>query len=377
MVNQTVMQNIKKRIMKKFQFLLVVILSVFFVQCNTKDQKCEQNCTPEVKNVIIMVGDGMGVAQVYAGLTANKGSLNLERSHFVGFSKTYSASNYITDSAAGGTAIACGTKTNNGSIGVDSENNPVKSALVYAAENGLSTGVVSSCSVTHATPASFVAHQPSRKMEEEIAADFVNSDITLFIGGGKRYFDARSDGENLLEKLKEKGYQVALTMDEVKSVTSGKLAGLVADEHPASYPERGEFLPESVQKAIDILKTNEKGFCLMVEGSQIDWACHANDQANLVNEMLDFDRAVKVAFDFADQNPNTLVIVTADHETGGAALTGGDLSTGEVEVTFASKGHTSIMVPVFAYGAGAINFAGIYQNADILPKIIKSYGIEK
>jgi len=132
-----------------------------------------------------MIGDGMGVSQVYAGLTAKKGTLHLEQCQFVGFSKTYSANNYITDSAAGGTAIACGTKTKNGAIGVDPDGNPVKSVLEYAAENGLSTGVVASCSITHATPASFVAHQSSRKMEEEIAVDFVNSDITLFIGGGK------------------------------------------------------------------------------------------------------------------------------------------------------------------------------------------------
>lgn len=363
--------------MKRIQLSFLIILSVLFTHCSPSADKNEQKSAPQVKNVIVMIGDGMGVSQVYAGLTANKGSLHLEKCQFVGFSKTFSANNYITDSAAGGTAIACGVKTTNGAIGVDADGNPVKSMLEYAAEHDLSTGVVSSCSVTHATPASFVAHQPSRKMEEEIAVDFLNSDITLFIGGGKRYFDARSDGENLLEKLEAKGFQVALNMDDVKKVTSGKLAGLIADEHPESYPERGEFLPESVQKAIDLLKNNEKGFFLMVEGSQIDWACHGNDQENLVNEMVDFDRAIKVAFDYAAQDPNTLVIVTADHETGGAALTGGNLSTGEVGVTFGTKGHTSVMVPVFAYGAGAVDFAGIYQNSDILSKIIKLYGFEK
>lgn len=360
--------------MKRIHLSLLIVLSVFFVQCSLAGNKTEQKATPQVKNVIVMIGDGMGVSQVYAGLTANKGTLHLERSHFVGFSKTYSASSYITDSAAGGTAIACGVKTNNGAIGVDTIGNPVQSILEYAADNGLSTGVVASCAVTHATPASFVAHQPSRKMEEEIAVDFLNSDITLFIGGGKRYFDARSDNENLLDQLEAKGFQVALTMDDVKKVTTGKLAGLVADEHPAPYPERGEFLPESIQAAVNLLKNNDKGFFLMVEGSQIDWACHANEKDATVNEMLDFDRAIKVAFDYADQDPNTLVIITADHETGGMALTGGYLSTGEVEATYASTGHTSVMVPVFAYGAGAAEFAGIYQNTDIFSKALKLYG---
>ncbi|MDR2816206.1 MAG: alkaline phosphatase [Proteiniphilum sp.] len=360
--------------MKRIHLSLLIVLSVFFVQCSLSGDKAGEKATPQVKNVIVMIGDGMGVSQVYAGLTANKGALHLERSHFVGFSKTYSASSYITDSAAGGTAIACGVKTNNGSIGVDTAGNPVRSLLEYAADNGLSTGVVASCAVTHATPASFVAHQHSRSMEEDIAVDFLNSDITLFIGGGKKYFDARSDNENLLEKLEAKGFQVALNMDGIKKATTGKLAGFVADEHPAPYPERGEFLPESVQAAINLLKNNNKGFFLMVEGSQIDWACHANDKEAAVNEMLDFDRAVKAAFDYADQNPNTLVVVTADHETGGMALTGGDLSTGELKAVYASTGHTSVMVPVFAYGAGAAEFAGIYQNTGVFSKVLKLYG---
>ena len=321
-----------------------------------------------------MIGDGMGVSQVYAGMTANKGSLYLEKSQFVGLSKTYSADRYITDSAAGGTAIATGTKTNNGAIGVDPDGNPVKSILEYAAENGLSTGVVASCAITHATPASFVAHQPKRGMQEEIAVDFFNSDITLFIGGGKRYFNDRSDSVNLVPKLAEKGFQLAFTMEEIKELTTGRLAGLVADEHPASYPERGEFLPESVESAINLLKGNDKGFFLMVEGSQIDWAGHGNDTEAVVNEMLDFDRAIKVAFDYADQDPNTLVVITADHETGGMALTGGDLSTGEVEGTFATTGHTSVMVPVFAYGAGAEQFAGLYENTEIFAKLLALYG---
>lgn len=363
--------------MKRIHSFLLIALCICFAQCTSAAQKTEPQEAPKVKNVIVMIGDGMGVSQVYAGLTANKGSLNLEKCQFVGFSKTYSASDYITDSAAGGTAIACGTKTKNGAIGVDMDGNPVKSMLEYAAENGLSTGVVSSCAVTHATPASFVAHQPSRKMEEEIAADFVNSDITVFIGGGKKFFDARSDKENLLDKLKAKDFQIALNMDEVKKISSGKLAGLVADEHPDTYPERGEFLPESVQAAINILKNNEKGFFLMVEGSQIDWACHGNEKDQTVKEVLDFDRAIKVAFDYAAQDPNTLVVITADHETGGMSLTGGDMEKGEVKAEYGTKGHTSVMVPVFAYGAGAVEFAGIYQNSDILPKVLKLYGFEK
>lgn len=367
----------KNQIMQKVHLALLLILSLSFLQCASSKDVAERNVAPQVENIILMIGDGMGVSQIYAGLTANKGSLNLERSQYVGFSKTYSGNRYITDSAAGGTAIATGTKTKNGAIGVDLNGNPVKSILEYAAENGLSTGVVASCEVTEATPASFVAHQPNRDMAEEIAVDFLNSDISVFIGGGRKYFNARSDKMNLLDKLKAKDFQVATTMDEVKKVTSGKLAGLVVDESPASYPERGEFLSESLQVAINILKNNKKGFFLMIEGSQIDWGAHENNKDAVVNEMLDFDNAIKVAFDFADKNPNTLVIITADHETGGMTLTGGDISTGEVEATFTSSGHTSVMVPVFSYGRGAAEFAGIYQNTDIFNKLFNLYGFAK
>lgn len=354
--------------------IFIAVLGFHLTACN-KNVKTETE--PEVKNVILMIGDGMGVTQVYAALTANKGELHLEQSQFVGFSKTYSADKYITDSAAGGTAIACGVKTNNGSIGLDADGNPAKSLLEYAQENQMLTGVVVSCDVTHATPAAFVAHQANRNMAEEIAVDFAESDLTLFIGGGKKRFDNRTDSVNLLDQLKAKDFQIAFSMEDAKKVSSGKLAALLAEEHPAQYPERGELLPEGVQLAIDLMKDHDKGFCLMVEGSQIDWACHANETEALLSEMLDFDRAIKVAFDYADQDPNTLVIVTADHETGGLSLTGGDFATGDVKADYASKGHTSVMVPVFAYGAQARKFAGIYENTDIFSKILELYGIER
>lgn len=359
--------------MKQIRLSLFLVLSIILTQCTSAKTTTAQTVSnPKVENIILMIGDGMGVSQVNAGITANNG-LHIEKAQFVGFSKTSSADNYITDSGAGGTALATGTKTNNGAISVDVNGNNIKTILEIAAENGLSTGVVASCAITHATPASFVAHQQSRGLQEEIAIDFLNSDITLFIGGGKKYFNNRSDNRNLLTELANNGFKVALDMESVKNTTSGKLAALVADEHPEAYPERGEFLTESVETAINILKDNQNGFFLMVEGSQIDWAGHAHDTEYTINEVIDFDRAVKVAFDFADQNPGTLVIVTADHETGGMALTAGDLSTNEVRASWGTGGHTAVMVPVFAYGSGAKQFAGIYENTDIFEKMLSLY----
>ncbi len=140
------------------------------------------------KNVVFLIGDGMGISQIFAGLTANHGHLFLENCKYIGFSKTQSADNYITDSAAGGTALSAGVKTYNGAIGVDANKKPVKTILEEAEEKGLATGLVSTSAITHATPASFIAHQPNRNMYEEIAADFLKTDIDVFIGGGYRSF---------------------------------------------------------------------------------------------------------------------------------------------------------------------------------------------
>ncbi len=353
---------------------ILLVLPVILTQCVGNGAK--EN-PPQVKNVIVMIGDGMGLSQAYAGMTANKGNWNMERCQYTGFSKTWSADNYVTDSGAGGTAIACGVKTNNGTIGMDADKNKIKSMLAYAADNGLSTGVVVTCELTHATPAAFIAHQPDRNMVEEIAADYLLSDVTVCIGGGRDHFEKRKDGQNIAAQMEAKGYQTAYTIDDVKKITSGKLLGLLADKHPAAYPERGNMLPDAVKSAIDILAKNKDGFFLMVEGSQIDWACHANDPEYLINEVSDFDRTVKVAFDFAQNNPGTLVIVTADHETGGLTLNGGDIASGKVETAFTTKGHTGVMVPVYAFGTGAEMFTGIYQNADILNKVLQLYGIKK
>lgn len=361
--------------MKNIRLLFLAGLSLLLIQC--KSEKVPTEETKSVKNIILMIGDGMGVSQVYAGITANENHLNIERSKHIGFSKTYSANDYVTDSAAGGTAIACGEKTNNGVIGMDSVGNPIKSILKCASENDLSTGVAVTCELTHATPASFIAHQPNRYMTEEIAADYLNVPFTVAIGGGRKHFEERKDERNLTTELKEKDYQVVYTLDEMKSVTSGKLLALLADEHPEAYPARGELLPEGVSKALEILSQNQKGFFLMVEGSQIDWGGHSNDTEVIVNEVRDFDNAVKVAFDFADNNPETLVIITADHETGGMSLLGGNFDSGEVKAKYTTKGHSAVMVPVFAYGKGAEEFTGIYQNTDIIKKILKLYGFEK
>lgn len=326
------------------------------------------------KNIILLIGDGMGVAQVFSAWTVNKGALNMTQMPFTGFSLTQSANNYTTDSAAGGTALSSGQRTYNGAIGVDTDTLAIPTILEISKSKGYATGLVSSSSITHATPASFIAHQPSRNMQEEIAADFIGSDIDIFIGGGRKFFDERNDGRNLLEELKQDSYLVFNSLDDAATVNSGKLAILTADNHNEAYPDRGEMLPEATEKAINVLKNNKKGFFLMVEGSMIDWGGHANNTAYVVQETLDFDRAIGKALEFASSNKETLVIITADHETGGMTIAGGDVDKSIVYGDYTTKGHTAVMVPVFAYGAGADKFTGVYNNTDVFKKMKEAFG---
>ena len=331
----------------------------------------------EVKNIIFLIGDGMGASQVYAGLVANKGELYLNTMPYSGFNKTNSSDNLITDSAAGATAFSIGEKTNNGAIGVDRNNVPKKTILEMAVENGLGTGLVASCAITHATPASFIAHQPSRNLYEDIAADFLKVDIDLFIGGGRNHFEERADDRNLLLELEAKNYEIVTTMDSLKFAKGDKIAGLIHPEHqdPCAMG-RGEMLGDATDLALKRLKKNQDGFFLMIEGSQIDWGGHDNNVPYIVTEMLDFDKTVGRVLEFASKDKETLVVITADHETGGLSVNGGGLSSGVVEGKFTTGGHTAVMVPIFSYGPKAELFSGVMENTDIFFKFKAVMGWE-
>lgn len=214
-------------------------------------------------------------------------------------------------------------------------------------------------------------------MYEAIAMDFVKSDIEVFIGGGNKYFDDRKDGKQLSQVLESKGFQVVYTLDELQKAKSPKLAGMLADKHlPRKTEGRGEMLMQSSLKAIELLKQDEDGFFLMIEASQIDWGGHDKDIDYIIEETLDFDNVVGAVLDFAEKNPNTLVIVTADHETGGLGINGGDFKTGKVNAGFTTGEHTGVMVPVFAYGPCADKFRGIYENTGIFTRMFSCLGLE-
>jgi alkaline phosphatase len=346
----------------------------FLISVNTYSQKRSKN----PKNIILMVGDGMGVAQIYAGLTANYGKLNLEQCTTVGFHKNTASNRYVTDSAAGATAFACGQKTYNGAIGVDAQGNSIPTILEIAEQNGVATGLVATCSITHATPASFISHQPSRSLDENIALDFLKTDVDVFIGGGRKFFAQRADGKNLIDSLKKKNYQIANSITEAQQISSGKLAAFLADEQQPKFSDgRGDELVKSTEVALRLLRDNKKGMFLMIEGSQIDWGGHDNNTQYIIDEMIDFDHAIGKVLDFAREDGNTLVIITADHETGGFTINGGDMKTGRVEGKFTTGNHTGVMIPVFAFGPGSEKFSGIYENNEIFHKMLSSFNFKK
>jgi alkaline phosphatase len=323
--------------------------------------------TVEVKNVIFLIGDGMGLAQVSGAMASSEAPLAFERAQTIGLIRTSSSSHYVTDSAAAGTALSSGQKTYNGAIGLNADGEAIPSMLAYATQEGKGTGIVVTSSITHATPASFYAHNTTRRDEPGIAQDFPASGVDVAIGGGRKFFENREDGVVLTDQLKE----------EVLSVEPGRslIALLANNALPKATEGRGPVLAQATAKALELLSANPNGFVLVVEGSQIDWGGHNNEWEYALAETIDFSDTINVAMDYADAHPGTLVVITADHETGGLSLVGGNLAEHRVEPNWAVKKHTATMLPVYAYGTGSERFAGIYENTEVFDRILSSLGI--
>jgi alkaline phosphatase len=363
---------------------------VFFNSCKIKVQEpategMERGQFPDSpKNIILMIGDGMGMSQITAGMYSNNNQLALERFKVIGLQKTHSATDLVTDSAAAATAMGCGIKTCNHCLGIDADSIACKTILEEANQKGLATGLVVTSSIVHATPAAFYAHQSLRYFYEKIAIDLAESGIDFFIGGGKKHFDDREeDDRDLIKEMRDKGYSISdfsrNNLDWLRSKINGKkkVAFFTATEDPAPYRNGRLYLPDATEIAITTLSNqSDEGFFLMVEGSQIDWAGHAKKGDRLIEETLDFDRTIDRVLDFARKDGNTLVIVTADHESGGFSVNRGS-TMNHLVTTFTSNGHTGAMVPVFTYGPMAESFGGIYDNTDIYVKMRNAFGWEE
>lgn len=335
----------------------------------------------KAKNVIFMIGDGMGISQISSGLYSNNNELNLERMNTIGLHKCYSYDDLITDSAAGATAFACGVKTYNGAIGVGPDTIPRQTILEEAELKGLKTGMIATSTIDHATPASFAAHNKYRKNYEEIVLDYLESGCEILIGGGQKNFDRREmDERNLTEEFTKKGYTVVShvdkTINEIDMTDVEKLLYYTADSSPLPVSQGRDYLRPASELSINHLDTdNDEGFFLLIEGSQIDWGGHANDANMIITEMLDFDKTIGAVLDFAEKDGNTLVVITADHETGGFAIQKGS-KLNDLKTEFTSDYHTADIIPVFAFGPGAEFFDGIYENTELYHKIRAAYGWE-
>lgn len=362
------------------KYLLIIFLTIISFGYSVKTAPIDRPApTTKPKNIVLLIGDGMGLSQISGAIYNSNKQLQFEKFPVIGFQKTFSKDNLITDSAASATAIATGVKTKNSSIGVDENEMPVTSILEEAESHGLATGLVATSSIVHATPASFIAHQRSRNLYEQIAEDFLKTDIDLFIGGGKQFFDRRNvDDRNLIEELKAKNYLVydyfRHEIYQAKPDPKKNFAYFTADNQPVSAFQGRDYLPYVTEIALNFLDNrSDKGFFMMIEGSQIDWSCHANQGIPLLAEIEDFDKAVEKVFEFAKKDGETLVIVTADHETGGCAINPGSKRK-HLEMAFTTNGHTASMVPVFAYGPQAELFEGIYDNTGVYDRMKEALG---
>lgn len=330
--------------------------------------------TPKAKNVIFLIGDGMGLTQISAGMYSQGNITALEKFKVVGLHKPHASNKLVTDSAAAATSFACGVKTYNGAIGVDADTISQVTLLEIAEQKNLSTGLVASSTIVHATPASFFAHNEYRKNYDAIAADIVDSGVDFFVGGGKNFFTNREDKRDLYTELRALDYIITDFIeddfDKVIIDPSKKFGYLSSNNDPLPVAQGRDYLIPASKAAITYLdsQNNPNGFFLMIEGSQIDWGGHANQPDYVTSEFHEFDKIIDKAISFAKEDGNTLVVVTADHETGGLAIQP-ESKMDSLAYAFTSTYHTGTMIPVFAYGPGAENFGGIYDNTEIFYKI--------
>lgn len=329
----------------------------------------------KIKNVILLIGDGNGLAQLAAAMYANNNQLTLTQLKNLGLIKTQSADDFTTDSAAAGTALASGQKVKNRSIGMLPDGTPATNLPEYLAPYGFNSGIITTDHLTGATPAAFFAHQPERDLTRNIATDLAKSPLSLFIGGGKSDFMGSETVQ--LDNLEMAGFILAPSLQVLASQKAAKTGYFASNRGlPKMSDGRLDFLPEATKAGIDFLDSKNQPFFLMIESAFIDSGGHANEVGTVIKEGIDFDQAVAQALRFADRDGQTLVLVTADHETGGVTIPQGNTADNTVELEFSTEDHTGLMVPVFAYGPHSHVFRGVYENTEIFSKLINVLHLE-
>ena len=405
-----------------FKYLLVAIISSIatfliinqyaplLIEVPEKDQKIlpidfKKDLNPKelkqvnvkARNIILLIGDGMGPTHISVYRNVQGGpnhKLSFDKFDFSGYVKTHAYNSLVTDSAASATAFSSGVKTINRYVGVDHNKKPAKNITEMLFEKGFVNTIISTSEITHATPAAFASHVSSRYEKEKIAEHIYNSKNHIVLGGGTNYFlpieegGIREDGVDFVKKIKKNFHylETKKDLDNFNYSDRKKIFGLFAEddlERTEFEPNLLEMLDFSIRESKRLLADGCKGFFIMAEGSKIDWASHDNDYEYYLKEMQEFEKTVKKALNFAEENNDTLVIVTADHETGGLLIEQDDAryrETGNMKIswnTAVGRGvHTGIMVPVFAQGPGAENFSGVMDNTDVFFAMEEALGID-
>ncbi len=317
------------------------------------------------KSIIYIIADGAGIGHHTLGYYAIEQFAPARFEH-IGLVTTHPVQPgvKVTDSAASGTALATGQKTYNGAISVDLAQLPIKTSMELAKEKGMATGLVATSTISHATPAVFMTHVAYRKDEPAIARQLALAPVDVLLGGGSSLWT-----EELQSQIAGQGGQYCTSMEEIDS-SSGRVVGLFNEGAMNTYNEgRVPGTLEMTEKALELLDSDPDGFFLMVEESQIDWAGHANSATYLLGEMNSMNELVNFCLDYQAAHPDVLLILTADHETGGVTIEDGE--EGQLKVSFASVHHSANMVPVFASGPGAEAFDSMMDNTELAGKIIE------
>lgn len=314
------------------------------------------------ENIILFIGDGNGLSQISAAALVNGGNLTLTQLRQIGLLKTQSGDDFTTDSAAAATAMATGENVPNRAIGVNKDGTPLPNLIELFEGMGYATGIITSDEISGATPAAFYAHQKDRSMTKGILKDLLHSPLTIFVSAGTvpSEDDALSANFEFLE-----------TIQEFEKKTTGKYAHIFQSDTTTAP------LSTAVKYVLTNFRKRNKPFLLMVEGAKIDSYGHANKIDRLLEESLAFDRAIAEAVQFADTEKNTLVLISADHETGGLTIPQGNTGTNTIEADFTGDDHTGVFVPIFAYGPRSQMFKGVYENSSLFDKILEALDVSK
>ena len=323
-----------------------------------------------VRNIMLFIGDGMGLAHLSASrinMEGPDGWFAIERMPVTSLVRTNSADDVVTESAAAATAYATGHKTKNRMISMSPDSAKLRTIVEAAREKGLAAGLITmGDNLTGATPSAFATHVPDRSMSEEIASQYALSGVDILIGKGEKHFlpdtsgGVRKDKRNVVEEMKRKGYAVVRSIAELEAAQGRKILGFMSLENNSD-----DKIVGATRKALQVLSKNKKGFFLMVECPLPDHGGHSHDSSAIVAGIQQLDRAVEVALEYARKDKHTLVLVTADHETGGLALAGAGKGATTVNTLFSTGNHTAVPVPLFAFGPHAIRFTGMKDNTEV------------